>query len=589
MDRLAVITAVLSFLLVVAGGLVTSTDSGLSVPDWPLSYGTVFPPFVGGIRYEHTHRIIAALVGLLTLILSVSILAKETRRSVRWFSLFAFGLVVFQGILGGLTVLWQLPVPISVAHACLGQTFFAAILVLADLLSPRWQMITPDGFATPGIDGGASFLRRLSLATLSFLYGQLILGAALRHMGWIPTLVAAHVGCAVLVFFCVAKVYQETKRNLIAKPLFIRPARAMAMLLHLQILLGVVTWASAANVVVATLHVAVGALLLGTSAVFALRTFYFLKSPIRKSTGPCTGTVAGTGLPLSIYLELTKPRLTLLAVATSVIGFLLGLPDPVSEMGGWNLHWMGRFFALSLGTALVGAGAGALNEYLERGADARMIRTKGRPIPSGRILPESALRFGVILSVGGLLTLFFGAGGLASSLAALTLGLYLFVYTPLKSKSPLCTLIGAVPGAIPPMIGWASARGELGLGAWILFSFLFLWQLPHFLAIAWICREDYKEAGFQMLPVLDPQGRATFRQITLYCAALIPVALFPSLFGLAGKITFLAALGGGLIFLAAGLRLRATRSIKAARQLFLISLLYLPGLLITMTFERIFG
>lgn len=278
------------------------------------------------------------------------------------------------------------------------------------------------------------------------------------------------------------------------------------------------------------------------------------------------------------YLELTKPRLTLLALITALIGFLLGTPH------NWNRR---EFWFVLLGTALVGAGCGILNQVMEQEPDRQMERTKQRPIPSGRVLEPNALAVGVITSTAGLLILTFGCNPLAGTLAALTLASYLFVYTPLKKTTALCTLAGAIPGAIPPLIGWAAARGSIGIGGWFLFWIVFIWQLPHFLAIAWIHRDDYARAGFKMLPVIDGNGAATGRQIILYCAALIPVSLLPAAYGFCGWIYFAVALTAGLLFLAAGIHAARTRTEQAARRLFISSILYLPVILITMTLERL--
>lgn len=280
---------------------------------------------------------------------------------------------------------------------------------------------------------------------------------------------------------------------------------------------------------------------------------------------------------LAPYLELTKPRLTALAVLTAGMGFLLGTNSP---------FLFEKFLMMLLGTTCVGAGAAVLNQLLEKEADSKMNRTKRRPIPSGRVSLESALTLGVILSVAGLLILSLGTNLLAGSLAVLTLTSYLFLYTPLKSRSALCTLVGAIPGALPPMIGWAAATGTLGKEAWLLFAILFLWQLPHFLALAWKFRDDYARAGFKMLPVLDPDGGLTFRQITLYCLALVPVTLLPAVWGWAGGFYFLTALVSSLAFLGVGLKAAYARSGTAAHQFFLASILYLPFLLITLLIDR---
>lgn len=553
MRRLALGTMAISFLLVIAGGLVTSTDSGLSVPDWPLSYGRLFPPMVGGIRFEQTHRMIAAFVGLLTLILTLWLLVKEKRRWVRSLGIFAFGMVVAQGILGGLTVLWKLPSAVSVAHACLGQTFFATLAVLATVLSPA-PAISQKGLAWPP----------MLLVTLA-IYAQLILGAALRHTRWAIPLVAAHAAWALVVFVLIMKSAGQLLSSWHQEPYVRQPAKALIWLLLLQIILGLSTLLTGGGVWVSTGHVAVGALMLAISAVLTVRL----------------SRMAGTGRgerKLSAYLELAKPRLTSLAVLTSGLGFVLGAPGP--------LDWIRLAAALS-GTLLVGAGAGALNQLLEKEADSRMTRTRSRPLPSGRLNPESALAFGVSVSMLGLAILTFGCNLLSGFLAALTLVLYLFLYTPLKRRSALCTLVGAGPGAIPPLIGWAAARGTVGLEALFLFAILFLWQLPHFLAIAWIHRKDYEQAGFKLLPVLDPEGGSTSRQIALYCLALIPVSLLPAVWGWASLLYFLAAFLSSLIFLSLGLLTACQRSSQSARQLFLASIAYLPFLLAILTLDRV--
>ncbi|MBI3318078.1 MAG: protoheme IX farnesyltransferase [Candidatus Omnitrophica bacterium] len=540
MRPFAFITAVLSFLLIVAGGLVTSTDSGLSVPDWPLSYGKLFPPMVGGIRFEHTHRMIASAVGLMTLLLTVWILLRETRRGIRRLCLFALGLVAFQGILGGLTVLWQLPPLLSIAHACMGQTFFAVMVVLVDLLRGKTlQGLTPSGFW-------------LSTSATLAITLQLILGAALRHTGaGLPLHLFWAVVVTLLVCLWAGKLWKEQPRA----------ALWMGGLMVLQLALGGLTFFARNTVLLPTAHVAVGALLLATSSLLSARLAKSVKGP-----------------DVRVYLELTKPRLTGLALITVLIGFLLGSRGPLDPL---------KLFLTLLGTGLVGSGAGALNQYLEREADARMKRTSGRPLPSGRLTPQEVLPFGVLLSSSGLLTLSWGSHPLAGGLSAITLAVYLFLYTPLKTRSGLCTLIGAVPGAIPPLIGWAAARGKLGLEAWLLFAILFLWQLPHFLAIAWLYREDYTRAGFRMLTVLDPKGDLAFRQIILYLAALLPVSLLPSLCGMSGGFYFLAALTSGTLFLGVGLFTARSRSGEAARRLFAVSVAYLPFLLLTMTLDRV--
>jgi protoheme IX farnesyltransferase len=273
-------------------------------------------------------------------------------------------------------------------------------------------------------------------------------------------------------------------------------------------------------------------------------------------------------------VELAKPRITLMVVVTAGIGILLASGGRVP-------------MELLIGTGLVAAGSAALNHVLERDIDALMRRTADRPLPAGRMSPDLALTIGVGLAVAGLVELALGVNLTTALLGAAALAGYVFVYTPLKKISPLATVVGAVPGAIPPMMGWAAVTESLDPGAWVLFAILFLWQLPHFLAIAWMCREDYARAGLPMLPVIQPDGRSTARQMVLYGAALLPVSLLPSTLGLTGATYFLGAMGLGLFFLAMCVGFAVSLSALAARRVLLTSVLYLPAVLAVMVLDRV--
>lgn len=278
------------------------------------------------------------------------------------------------------------------------------------------------------------------------------------------------------------------------------------------------------------------------------------------------------------WVELCKPRITLLVTVTAAVGFVLGSPADVA---------FGRLAAALVGTALAAAGAGALNHVVERDVDARMGRTRNRPIPTGRIDPNAAVLYALALSALGLVTLWFGANPRAAILAVVTTMLYIGVYTPMKRTTTLNTLVGAVPGAIPPVIGWTAATGGLDWGAAVLFSILFLWQLPHFLSIAWMFREDYARGGLKMLPTLDPDGRATGWTAAVYGLALVPVSLAPTPLGLAGGIYFGGALLLGAAFFAFGLRFALKRERSRARRLLLASVTYLPLLLVLLVADRV--
>ncbi|MDQ5858114.1 MAG: heme o synthase [Acidobacteriota bacterium] len=277
------------------------------------------------------------------------------------------------------------------------------------------------------------------------------------------------------------------------------------------------------------------------------------------------------------FVALTKPRITFLVLVTTAVGYALGVGP------GFQAS---VFVALLVGTALVSGGASALNQWAERDADARMSRTRSRPLPSGRLAPADAFAFGIAISVVGVVLLAAAVNALTALLAAASLASYVLAYTPLKRVTPLCTLVGAIPGAIPPMMGWAAAAGSLGREAWALFAVLFLWQLPHFLSIAWIYREDYARGGFPMLPVTDPSGDSTARQAVAYAAALVPVTLLAGAFAGAGQLYLWSAAGLGALFVGCAVAFAVHRSLRSARRLFLVSVLYLPAVLALMVLDR---
>jgi heme o synthase len=287
--------------------------------------------------------------------------------------------------------------------------------------------------------------------------------------------------------------------------------------------------------------------------------------------------VASEGSRPALYLALTKPDVSFLVVLTTMAGYVLGTHGP--------LDWL-RMAHTVFGTTLIAAGTSALNHYLERDTDAHMRRTASRPLPSGQLKPREAFWFGGGLVVGGTLYLALAANGLATFLGIFTSATYLLVYTPLKRRTTLATLVGAFPGAVPPLIGWAAARGAITLDAWILYGVLFLWQFPHFDAIAWIYREDYGRAGIRMLPVVDHDGTRTFRQILLTAAVLVPVSLLPALTGLAGVHYFFSALVLGIILVEVCLWAAATKSKVRAKWLMHATVLHLPVLLGLLIFDK---
>lgn len=276
---------------------------------------------------------------------------------------------------------------------------------------------------------------------------------------------------------------------------------------------------------------------------------------------------------LSAYIELTKPRILTMVLVTTVLGFALGgsvlAPFPYL-----------RLLYTLIGTGLASGGAAVLNHYLEREVDGRMARTRNRPLPKGVVPPIGALLFGIVLLAAGPLFLWYFVNGLAAFLALLSGVLYVLVYTPMKRYTWLNTPMGAIPGAIPPMIGWAGARGQLDVGAWVLFFIMFLWQHPHFYSIAWMFRDDYREGGFKMLPIVQPDGKSTFRQSLASAILLIPVSLWPTFVRMSGWLYFFGALICGLWFLRACIQWRISESTVDARKVLRASVIYLPVLLL---------
>jgi len=565
--RLSVALVFSTLALIFIGGLVTTTHSGLSVPDWPLSYGQLMPPMIGGILFEHGHRMAASGVGFLTVVLALVLTFTEKRRWVKTAGWAAVGLVILQGVLGGLTVLYKLPKPISIAHGCTAQTFFALTVALSVWTSPRWGAFGPFLAET----GERVSLRHLSYLLTGSLFVQLVLGAVVRHTG---LAVAAHVIGAGLVtsfiFWIFGRVFQWPGAP---RGLFLLASGLLAGVL-VQLALGLSTYfflsggmhaARAVEVVTVTAHVMTGAALLGLSVMLSLWAY---------STGAKDRPL--TKEKVADYFTLTKPGISLMTGLTALAGYILGARGEVD---------FERLIHTGVGTFLVSAGACTFNMLLEIDVDARMRRTEKRPLPAGRLKPGEALLFGALLSVGGIAYLCGWVNVLTGFLAGLTLSVYIYLYTPLKKISALCTTVGAVSGALPPVMGWAAARGSLGVEAWALFAILFFWQFPHFLALAWMYKDDYARAGLTMLPA-SPDGRKVARDIVLHSFALLGASLLPAFFGLTGAAYVVTALIGGAFIAFMGFRFSVDRSRPAARRLFLASVAYLPVLLLVMTISK---
>lgn len=627
---LAAVLCVATLCLIFLGGQVKSHEAGLAVPDWPLTYGQnpityPYQDWVGNIFHEHFHRLWAGSVATLTLILALLLQFFEPARWLKGMGWLAVCVVLLQATLGGLTVLFKLPVLISSSHALLAQTFFAITIVIAFGLWRAWnQEVVPEQTAHAGS------LLRCSYVLIALVYLQLFLGALMRHTEsglavpdfpatggqWLPRFDGAmlawindwrfehanalgqdlepvtmgqvvihflHRAGALAVLCGGLLLTLQSYRQRAAHPLLFRTAGYLWALLLAQITLGALTVWTAKTPLITSLHVVTGAAFLGFSVVYAARAWVRTPSatPALRDRPSLESKEAGSGRSararsrgsrrFRAYLELTKPRIFTMVMITTAFGFSMGRGGPLPLY----LHVI-----TLLGTGITAAGAGALNQYYEREVDALMKRTRRRPLPQHRIAPGNALAFGLVLTLlgGAMLCLFVNV--LSGALAWLSALLYVGVYTPLKRYSWLNTTMGAIPGAIPPLIGWAAATGQINLGGWVLFLILFLWQHPHFYSIAWMFRDDYGQAGFQMLPVVKPDGRATLQQSLGAAILLVPIALMPTFVRVAGWPYFAGALVCSLWFAVVCARWRMTRTNRDARGVLRASVIYLPLLLL---------
>jgi protoheme IX farnesyltransferase len=580
------VVALSTALLIFVGATITTTGSGLAVPDWPLSFGQLNPAMVGGVFYEHGHRLVASAVGFLVLIAAIWAAYTRAHSTVRRLAFLSLGLVIFQGLLGGLTVLMRLPTAVSVAHGTVAQVFFCTTVALV------WWTTRSFVSAKPSIHGDAGRnLRIASYGMTGLVFLQLLIGATMRHMGAglvipdfpaslgkvIPPLTStpiavnfAHRVIALAVFLMGCLLCLRIYRYHRAQPALPTLGASLVGLIFLQGTLGAFTVWGARGFWPTCLHVMNGALVLGV--VFSISLWTQRLTRKEESSQDDTQEQVDDNVARRLrdvsredMMELTKARLVTMSVFTALCGFLLG---------GTGFTWSGVFITV-VGVSLLGAGSGMLNHVVEIETDAKMDRTRNRPLPAGRVDVAVAERTGSLLVAAGSLVL-----GLwqpwAGLLAFAAFVSYVMIYTPMKRYSPSCTVVGAVPGALPVLIGYVVRTGTIDLGGAILFAILFLWQLPHFMAIAWLCRDDYAKAGLPMVTVIDPKGSLASSQTLIYCLALIPVSLAPTIAGMTGPIYFYCALFLGLVYLYAGAALCLDRTPAKARKLLLTSVVYLP-------------
>jgi protoheme IX farnesyltransferase len=580
-------TLFITFLLIILGGIVHNTGSSLACPDWPLCYGQFFPKMEGGILIEHGHRLLGSLVGFLTIImLLIARKDKAKRPFVFKLTVVALIMVIVQGILGGITVIYKLPTIVSTTHLGLALIFFSTLILinhqfykvdLTNLDKSTWN---------PDLKFGVLFVT-------GSIYLQILLGAFMRHSGagascglgknymfkclqdWWPSLPIAqlhmsHRIFAVIVFLLAAhflgksiKIFWSKKKSLVVLPILI----ILAILG--QINMGLLPVGLNMSVAPTTAHLGLAAICLGL-----LWKYYLVLNSIETSlfeTKPET--------KLSNYLNLTKPRLSALVVVTALIG-IISAPGEI-------------YFFKAVGAVvwitLTVAGACVLNCYIERNIDNLMKRTMDRSLPAGRLNSNQALGFGLFLLLISLPPLFIWINFLTGFLALVAALLYLYVYTPLKRKSEWAVLIGAIPGAIPPLLGVTAVTGQVTEMGVALFAILFVWQIPHFLAISLLYEDDYTAAGIKVFP--NVKGvMTTNRKIFYFSFLLFFVALIPWFLNAASMAYRNSAvvLGGVLLLFALRvLRGKGEKEILSlARKYFYFTLLYLPLLLGSLVFFK---
>jgi protoheme IX farnesyltransferase len=583
---LAIATAIATYLLILIGGLVHGTGSSLACPDWPTCYGTMMPVMQGGVAVEHSHRLAAGTVVILTLVLATVITrsrdaAHRPLRRVAWLGV---GLVFTQALLGGITVLLRLPTLVSTLHTATSLLFFMTMLYLAVRSRPASPVAT--GEDSPSAGRAVGF----ALVAAVCVYFQMVLGGLVRHSGaalacldvplcrgslWPeaahPTVLvqalhrlgAAVVGAAV-VLSAIASFRAARGHNGLRALALAGPA-----LVGVQIWLGLHAVTSFLDLLTVEAHLAVATALLasqvGLALAFGTRASQADRTPARS-------------WPSAIrdLIELAKPRITGLVIATFSGGMWLA--------PGHLPRW--RMLMTLLGTTLIVGAANSLNMLIERDVDALMDRTKRRPLVERRLPPAAALIFGTSLAAIALPLLLLAGNAVTGILGGLAFVGYVAIYTPMKRTSSAALFVGAVPGALPPLMGWTAVTGHIDTGALALFGILFLWQIPHFLAIALYRSEDYGRAGFEILPLVVGE-RLTRFVIIGFTAALVATSLALEPLRIAGLLYSIVAavLGVGFIVWGlAGLRQAANR--MWARSLFLASLVYLTLLFVALIVDH---
>ena len=608
--NLSLVAIITTFVLIIWGAVVHNTESSLACPDWPLCYDRFFPKMEGAILIEHGHRLLATLVGIFSIgLVSFSFIErKKSSAHNHLFKLasFALFLVIAQGALGGITVIYRLPTIVSTSHLALSLLFFATLIYINHVANSK-SITHLDRFEVlneltkkqlrekwkPSIRHGILF-------ALTLLYMQILLGAFMRHAGagaacglgpnnsllcmdyetlgltiW-PRFPQAqlhmlHRMFAIIVFLVVS-FFSIRTRHFFKDVKLIRTMSFLPFLfISFQVLIGILAVAQNLAVIPTTLHLAGAALTLA-----ALWKLNLLLSDFEDSL-----FIENRHSFFSDLVDLTKPRLSLLVMVTVLVGTIIS-PGKI---------YFFKALATLVFISMVVIGAAALNCYIEREGDAKMIRTKDRPLPAKRMKPKTALWFGLILILISIPAICFFINALTGLLAFIAAVLYLYAYTPMKKKSELAVYVGAIPGALPPVMGWTAVTGKIDFMAIVLFLILFIWQLPHFLAISLYHAEDYGAADIKVYPNLKRGLLITKIGIFIFTVLLFGASLLPSIYSNASFIYTRAAFVLSAIFLiyaGRGFFLKPQLAIQKqwAKNYFYGSLFYLPLLLCALIFFK---